>query len=115
MLMEYCMFFFFNDTSTTEIYTLSLHDALPIYPDFLDGLLHAQESSVEVGVDQLRSERRPAGRHEQFVRLPSRELLPQLLGYERHDGMEQPQDRVEAVREHGLRGGPRRRCESWLQ
>jgi len=23
-------FFFFNDTSTTEIYTLSLHDALPI-------------------------------------------------------------------------------------
>src|SRR5258707_9880246 len=24
-------FFFFNDTATTEIYTLSLHDALPIY------------------------------------------------------------------------------------
>src|SRR2546430_16606339 len=30
------MFFFFNDTATTEIYTLSLHDALPIY-DFGDG------------------------------------------------------------------------------
>src|SRR2546426_4576521 len=26
-------FFFFNDTATTEIYTLSLHDALPIYAD----------------------------------------------------------------------------------
>src|SRR2546422_875711 len=26
-------FFFFNDTATTEIYTLSLHDALPIYRD----------------------------------------------------------------------------------
>ena len=26
-----CYFFFFNDTATTEIYTLSLHDALPIY------------------------------------------------------------------------------------
>src|SRR2546430_7144726 len=26
----YCSFFFFNDTATTEIYTLSLHDALPI-------------------------------------------------------------------------------------
>src|SRR5690242_21454432 len=26
-------FFFFNDTATTEIYTLSLHDALPILPD----------------------------------------------------------------------------------
>src|SRR5256884_517190 len=30
------MFFFFNDTATTEIYTLSLHDALPISP--ADGL-----------------------------------------------------------------------------
>src|SRR5258708_18590359 len=27
------VFFFFNDTATTEIYTLSLHDALPILPD----------------------------------------------------------------------------------
>src|SRR3989442_9619730 len=27
-----CLVFFFNDTATTEIYTLSLHDALPIYP-----------------------------------------------------------------------------------
>src|SRR3712207_9405388 len=27
----YLLFFFFNDTATTEIYTLSLHDALPIY------------------------------------------------------------------------------------
>src|SRR3712207_8887725 len=26
-----CLFFFFNDTATTEIYTLSLHDALPIF------------------------------------------------------------------------------------
>src|SRR4030043_2294688 len=28
--MFYLFFFFFNDTATTEIYTLSLHDALPI-------------------------------------------------------------------------------------
>src|SRR2546422_3156618 len=28
------MFFFFNDTATTEIYTLSLHDALPIFAGF---------------------------------------------------------------------------------
>src|SRR5438067_4676033 len=27
-----CFFFFFKDTATTEIYTLSLHDALPIPP-----------------------------------------------------------------------------------
>src|SRR2546422_2925195 len=28
--IPYLIFFFFNDTATTEIYTLSLHDALPI-------------------------------------------------------------------------------------
>src|SRR2546421_11954642 len=32
----YVFFFFFNDTATTEIYTLSLHDALPIF-----AVLHA--------------------------------------------------------------------------
>src|SRR5215510_16241553 len=33
-LFFFCLFcfFFFNDTATTEIYTLSLHDALPIRP-----------------------------------------------------------------------------------
>src|SRR6266581_2960667 len=33
-------FFFFNDTATTEIYTLSLHDALPISPSPPDPLDH---------------------------------------------------------------------------
>src|SRR2546422_6506190 len=35
-------FFFFNDTATTEIYTLSLHDALPICDvlDHDDGVVH---------------------------------------------------------------------------
>src|SRR5476649_3083488 len=33
----YVFFFFFNDTATTEIYTLSLHDALPIC-----GICHRQ-------------------------------------------------------------------------
>src|SRR6266436_7328038 len=31
-LLSPTLFFFFNDTATTEIYTLSLHDALPICP-----------------------------------------------------------------------------------
>src|SRR2546429_6078102 len=34
------MFFFFNDTATTEIYTLSLHDALPIW-------LHGESAAPE--------------------------------------------------------------------
>src|SRR5436190_12849871 len=29
--LSFFSFFFFNDTATTEIYTLSLHDALPIF------------------------------------------------------------------------------------
>src|SRR3981189_2445907 len=33
----FAFFFFFNDTATTEIYTLSLHDALPISPPALPG------------------------------------------------------------------------------
>src|SRR3712207_7825044 len=36
MLLSF--FFFFNDTATTEIYTLSLHDALPISPERTLGL-----------------------------------------------------------------------------
>src|SRR6266699_3459300 len=31
--------FFFNDTATTEFYTLSLHDALPIFPRLADQLI----------------------------------------------------------------------------
>ena len=31
MFVRFYVFFFFNDTATTEIYTLSLHDALPIW------------------------------------------------------------------------------------
>src|SRR3712207_8256445 len=32
LFVVYLYIFFFNDTATTEIYTLSLHDALPIFP-----------------------------------------------------------------------------------
>src|SRR2546426_9661425 len=44
-------FFFFNDTATTEIYTLSLHDALPIYrlaPVSLHQRLGAWKDAVAV-------------------------------------------------------------------
>src|SRR3712207_7139553 len=36
-------FFFFNDTATTEIYTLSLHDALPICPCGSPGRMDGRE------------------------------------------------------------------------
>ena len=40
------MFFFFNDTATTEIYTLSLHDALPIYDGYLSVSLEEIHQSL---------------------------------------------------------------------
>src|SRR2546430_12661050 len=40
---SFLFFFFFNDTATTEIYTLSLHDALPIYRE---GVLAVCEVAV---------------------------------------------------------------------
>src|SRR3712207_9359577 len=40
-------FFFFNDTATTEIYTLSLHDALPISDRILAGLFPAGFAGTE--------------------------------------------------------------------
>src|SRR2546426_6151277 len=39
------MFFFFNDTATTEIYTLSLHDALPICPSPTGPSIHSPSPS----------------------------------------------------------------------
>src|SRR3712207_7210685 len=44
------VFFFFNDTATTEIYTLSLHDALPIYRNA--GRAHALVTVCQQGVDR---------------------------------------------------------------
>src|SRR2546430_16941652 len=40
--------FFFNDTATTEIYTLSLHDALPIFVEGRDRLLLIIDHALQV-------------------------------------------------------------------
>src|SRR5689334_25058101 len=48
--MCYLLFFFFNVTSTTSIYTLSLHDALPISidPEIHYGVTRPQNSMLKV-------------------------------------------------------------------
>src|SRR6266568_8996655 len=58
-------FFFFNDTATTEIYTLSLHDALPIQVTCLDlafmaatlanGGVHPRTGKRTVPADEVQS------------------------------------------------------------
>src|SRR3712207_7262334 len=63
------MFFFFNDTATTEIYTLSLHDALPIWllmlpmakageggADFLTAIFTSTSAVCVTGLIVVRSE-----------------------------------------------------------
>src|SRR2546422_1821838 len=45
--MSLLLFFFFNDTATTEIYTLSLHDALPISTMFADLSEHVPRRYTE--------------------------------------------------------------------
>src|SRR6266511_6439843 len=64
-------FFFFNDTGTTEIYTLSLHDALPISSE----LLRAYSDAVPSVLTALRacSVRRRSEEH--TSELQSRENL----------------------------------------
>src|SRR5437870_7461303 len=49
-LLSFFLIFFFNDPATTEIYTLSLHDALPIFietPDHDKTLASMSESEIE--------------------------------------------------------------------
>src|SRR5438067_10767441 len=49
VIYPFSLFFFFNDTATTEIYTLSLHDALPIYISSAVTSLTPPNSSVYSG------------------------------------------------------------------
>src|SRR2546422_4048508 len=53
VLLYLSFFFFFNDTATTEIYTLSLHDALPIS----EIRLHTAQFRQQSGRDLNRDER----------------------------------------------------------
>src|SRR5258706_1822649 len=59
-------FFFFNDTATTEIYTLSLHDALPISPR-LRWLPAWSMSSAPTACASSAPPRRPPSRSEEHT------------------------------------------------
>src|SRR5690242_20910944 len=60
MTIHTFFFFFFNDTATTEIYTLSLHDALPISADACDcrdfRLNESTSAMSALATSRLRSE-----------------------------------------------------------
>src|SRR3712207_8958973 len=62
-LLRRVSFFFFNDTATTEIYTLSLHDALPILPLFAPLLTAPLLPGLRVGA-RGRNQRQDAERQQ---------------------------------------------------
>src|SRR3712207_8436124 len=67
--------FFFNDTATTEIYTLSLHDALPIYELRPDGADRGHYGGEDRRIDHRRSHRSrlvDAEHHLVEIRTPQR-------------------------------------------
>src|SRR2546430_17607053 len=85
VLSHYLLFFFFNDTATTEIYTLSLHDALPIsdaglavtnvstitgFPEMMDGRIKTLHPKIHAGIlarrDQDRKSTRLNSSHSQI-------------------------------------------------
>src|SRR2546421_6675029 len=71
---RYCiyLFFFFNDTATTEIYTLSLHDALPILDQEYDVRLLLSDPALGEVV---------AGKHRRPIGIP---CLPVVERSEEH-------------------------------
>src|SRR3712207_7101136 len=81
------MCFFFNDTATTEIYTLSLHDALPIWAAHRAG--RRSPRGPRPRAPGRRSARRPPAASPRWTpRLPPElgvEGLPQRLAEERSE------------------------------
>src|SRR2546426_5642391 len=81
------VFFFFNDTATTEIYTLSLHDALPISEEAHDLRL------LDAGLERERADavlvQRPGDRSEEHtseLQSPCNLVCRLLLEKKKKDG-----------------------------
>src|SRR3712207_8223594 len=80
MYDTYKCVFFFNDTATTEIYTLSLHDALPIWPPpdvpprgrrRADVELHVRARDVSLSARERRDDQHRGGQDRKSTRLNS--------------------------------------------
>src|SRR5256885_14913846 len=67
---NFSFFFFFNDTATTEIYTLSLHDALPISRDS-----RGEAGRASLGANFHSAVNGPAVRDRKSTRLNSSHLV----------------------------------------
>src|SRR5687768_18115181 len=68
----FCRLFFFNDTATTEIYTLSLHDALPICIDHVEREQRERERERTERDEERRGRLDPDPAHERGHDAPRR-------------------------------------------
>src|SRR6266567_8647099 len=101
------IFFFFNDTATTEIYTLSLHDALPIFRYHLDAANLELRTGRIVLARGLARTSRPAGGWRGAIRRASR---PMALTYEYESARNAARPTTAPiVTEHALAAGRRDR------
>src|SRR2546427_9276049 len=84
MSPPYSFFFFFNDTATPEIYTLSLHDALPIYESERDGSrlfpgkILGHDDRLACVHERVFCKRSGAAPHDPLARLEARDACPEL-------------------------------------
>src|SRR2546425_12625794 len=107
--IQVLFFFFFNDTATTEIYTLSLHDALPIY-------VHIEQDEVElIAVERREGIRAVTGGFDLVgVLVPEQ---PQCLLQQPDDGLVGVDDenglgRARGGKDHRVTSGDLQRCSA---
>src|SRR5260221_12950430 len=87
-------FFFFNDTATTEIYTLSLHDALPIFLT-IEGSADLRRQILLFG--ERRQVFWPRGL---FVEHLIREGIGLLGGHHRHQSLARSEEHTSELQSH---------------
>src|SRR5258708_21961653 len=94
--------FFFNDTATTEIYTLSLHDALPI--SNIDRFVPSSRRPLRIGPTRngLREEGR-SEEHTSELQSPDH-LVCRLLLDKKHHHHEADEDNLATLRAHHRTG-----------
>src|SRR6267143_1321506 len=105
-IFSYCLFFFFNDTATTEIYTLSLHDALPICSrlrsvlDDIEGIGPVRRRALLRHFGSLKKIRSASAEEIAVVKGMNRELAAEVRRYlDTMGAMLEEQERAEAAEE----------------
>src|SRR3712207_7389989 len=106
-------FFFFNDTATTEIYTLSLHDALPIFGRVLRDEAHLKaprdehEAAARQRLPVVLALEDVALRDRQGLLLEERQAARRRVRVQRHVAPEAEAAEGAQARRLGRRGGGR--------